>query len=169
MSMDRTTDDRLDRHKPQSDGQAQAQRVPTMHLWCVEKNRGECVNTPGSYSCSCGPGFTGVHCETLYIPCSPSPCLNGGTCRQTSETTYSCHCLPAAPPTRGNDTSSSSSTTTPLIQYSRCSCKSTTTTDLHHQHHQGGSPDYRADQDQDQDYGLLLLLLLLLLLYHRTF
>lgn len=88
------------------------------------QNEGECVNTPGSYKwvfynvkyvtvfsvktnwnemydmdcqsqrCVCGPGFTGRHCENSYIPCSPSPCLNGGTCHQNSETSYSCHCLP---------------------------------------------------------------------------
>lgn len=44
--------------------------------------------------CVCAAGFTGKHCESSYIPCSPSPCLNGGTCHQTSETSYSCHCLP---------------------------------------------------------------------------
>uniref|UniRef100_A0A6Q2X482 Notch receptor 2 n=1 Tax=Esox lucius TaxID=8010 RepID=A0A6Q2X482_ESOLU len=60
----------------------------------VCQNGGLCVNTPGSYKCGCTPGFTGRTCETPYIPCSPSPCLNGGTCRQTSETNYWCHCLP---------------------------------------------------------------------------
>lgn len=44
--------------------------------------------------CVCALGFTGKHCESSYIPCSPSPCLNGGTCNQNSETSYSCHCLP---------------------------------------------------------------------------
>lgn len=44
--------------------------------------------------CACSAGFTGRHCESSYIPCSPSPCLNGGTCHQISETSYSCHCLP---------------------------------------------------------------------------
>ncbi|TRZ01243.1 hypothetical protein DNTS_014817 [Danionella cerebrum] len=58
------------------------------------KNKGVCLNTPGSYQCNCQPGFTGSDCGSLYLPCSPSPCLNGGTCRQTTETTYVCHCLP---------------------------------------------------------------------------
>uniref|UniRef100_A0A8B9JGT4 EGF-like domain-containing protein n=1 Tax=Astyanax mexicanus TaxID=7994 RepID=A0A8B9JGT4_ASTMX len=60
----------------------------------VCQNGGQCVNVPGSYQCSCAPGFTGRNCESPYVPCSPSPCLNGGTCRQTSDTTYWCHCLP---------------------------------------------------------------------------
>lgn len=58
------------------------------------RNAGECVNVPGSYRCNCAAGFTGSNCEKLYMPCSPSPCMNGGTCRQTSETSYWCHCLP---------------------------------------------------------------------------
>lgn len=58
------------------------------------RNGGKCLNVPGSYRCNCAARFTGSRCEKEYIPCSPSPCMNGGTCRQTSETSYWCHCLP---------------------------------------------------------------------------
>lgn len=57
-------------------------------------NGGTCINVPGLYRCNCPPRYTGPKCETSYVPCSPSPCMNGGTCRQTSDTSYSCHCLP---------------------------------------------------------------------------
>ncbi|KAF5910919.1 hypothetical protein HPG69_000883, partial [Diceros bicornis minor] len=55
---------------------------------------GTCLNLPGSYQCQCPQGFTGQHCDSPYVPCAPSPCVNGGTCRQTGDFTFECNCLP---------------------------------------------------------------------------
>lgn len=57
-------------------------------------NGGICVNEVGSYHCRCPQEYTGQHCQTPYVPCSPSPCQNGGTCVQKGDTTYDCSCLP---------------------------------------------------------------------------
>jgi hypothetical protein len=42
--------------------------------------------------CTCDEGYTGQNCESEYIPCDPSPCLNGGQCRQRDKHTYTCDC-----------------------------------------------------------------------------
>lgn len=42
----------------------------------------------------CEPGHTGKNCESKYIPCSPSPCQNGGTCKQSTLVSYECKCPP---------------------------------------------------------------------------
>lgn len=46
------------------------------------------------FRCICEAGYTGKNCESKYIPCSPSPCQNGGTCKQTSHYSYECKCPP---------------------------------------------------------------------------
>lgn len=43
------------------------------------------------FRCMCPAGYTGKNCESKYVPCSPSPCQNGGTCRSTG-LTYECKC-----------------------------------------------------------------------------
>lgn len=58
------------------------------------RNGGTCHNEVGSYRCACRPTHMGSNCELPYVPCSPSPCQNGGTCRPTGETTHECACLP---------------------------------------------------------------------------
>ncbi|XP_030878105.1 neurogenic locus notch homolog protein 1 [Leptonychotes weddellii] len=58
------------------------------------QNGGTCHNEVGSYRCTCRTAHTGPHCELPYVPCSPSPCQNGGTCRPTGDTTHECACLP---------------------------------------------------------------------------
>ncbi|CAE1272698.1 NOTCH1 [Acanthosepion pharaonis] len=56
------------------------------------KNGGTCQNIPGSYMCKCLQQYTGKNCEKDYIPCKPSPCLNGGTCNKTSMYKFMCLC-----------------------------------------------------------------------------
>lgn len=42
----------------------------------------------------CDAGYTGKNCESPYIPCAPSPCQNGGTCKQSTKFNYECKCPP---------------------------------------------------------------------------
>jgi hypothetical protein len=44
--------------------------------------------------CMCEPGYTGKNCESNYVPCSPSPCQHGGTCRPLANFSYECKCPP---------------------------------------------------------------------------
>ncbi|KAK2578463.1 hypothetical protein KPH14_011633 [Odynerus spinipes] len=45
-----------------------------------------------STRCMCSSGYTGQNCENEYIPCDPSPCQNGGSCRSIKELDYQCLC-----------------------------------------------------------------------------
>ncbi|CAH8444816.1 unnamed protein product [Schistosoma turkestanicum] len=52
------------------------------------QNGGQCINTYGSYICSCTKPYHGKHCEHSFNPCdfdSTSICFNGGTCLPTSD------------------------------------------------------------------------------------
>jgi len=52
--------------------------------------------------CACVAGYTGINCESVYLPCSPSPCVNGGSCVINGSHSYRCLC------TTGNLTYSAS-------------------------------------------------------------
>ena len=43
--------------------------------------------------CSCSPEWAGPNCEQEYVPCSPSPCHNGGSCIATGPVSYRCKCV----------------------------------------------------------------------------
>merc|ERR1712240_89695 len=60
---------------------------------------GQCVRDSGplrpgahGYSCNCGPGYGGKHCEDV-ISCQPNPCQNGGVCKVRAHH-YECDCAP---------------------------------------------------------------------------
>jgi len=52
----------------------------------------ECINTVGSYNCSCLVGFTGdgITCENID-DCANNPCENGGTCTDGINS-FTCQC-----------------------------------------------------------------------------
>ncbi len=43
--------------------------------------------------CFCPPEWTSLYCEIPYIPCSPSPCRNGGSCVVMGPLNYECRCV----------------------------------------------------------------------------
>ncbi|XP_030591083.1 protein jagged-1a-like isoform X3 [Archocentrus centrarchus] len=57
-------------------------------------NGGTCSNTgPDKYHCSCPEGFSGINCQRVDHACLSSPCLNRGSCAETSQG-FECHCAP---------------------------------------------------------------------------
>ena len=54
------------------------------------KNGGTCLNTPGSYSCVCAPGFTGNTCSNDINECASHPCFEG-ECRDEVNH-FKCEC-----------------------------------------------------------------------------
>ncbi|XP_077982842.1 uncharacterized protein LOC144437709 [Glandiceps talaboti] len=51
----------------------------------------QCVNFPGSYNCTCVPGYEGVNCDAITNNCQPNLCQNGATC-QNDVNVYTCEC-----------------------------------------------------------------------------
>lgn len=77
-------------------------RCETIQAVCTDTtcaNDGVCyingsANASRTY-CLCSESYTGEYCETSLIPstsCLRKPCGNGGTCIQTSSTSYDCIC-----------------------------------------------------------------------------
>jgi len=63
---------------------------------CFDNNTENCFNIPGSYNCSCQPGFCGTQCQRKD-PCQESKeglCLNGGQCVPSCDVQpfYYCAC-----------------------------------------------------------------------------
>ncbi|XP_067685379.1 uncharacterized protein [Haliotis asinina] len=52
---------------------------------------GTCINTQGSYECTCVAGMKGKLCENITNQCALGPCLNGGTCDR-NESDFKCAC-----------------------------------------------------------------------------
>lgn len=56
------------------------------------KHGGTCIDTQGSFFCSCRPGFKGQNCEIPYCP--SNYCRNGGSCYLMVTGSFGCLCPP---------------------------------------------------------------------------
>src|SRR4051812_29749974 len=55
------------------------------------QNQGTCLNLVNGWSCTCGPGYTGLRCQTNINECASNPCQNGASCADASNG-YTCQC-----------------------------------------------------------------------------
>ncbi|XP_070575166.1 protein crumbs-like [Ptychodera flava] len=53
----------------------------------------ECENLPGSFNCSCVPGYQGDDCQILIDNCASNPCQHAAPCRNRVNH-YVCECWP---------------------------------------------------------------------------
>jgi Notch-like protein len=56
------------------------------------QNGGTCVNSAGSYTCTCLAGYEGTNCETNIDDCHPNPCLYEGICTDGIDS-FTCACV----------------------------------------------------------------------------
>ena len=88
------------------------------------QNNGTCVNSLGSFTCTCktSQGWLGANCtlNNLYCTTHANPCQNGGTCKPgESSGQYVCACTSAYTgstcTSKTNDASTGSSSSIPII------------------------------------------------------
>nr|XP_034316251.1 fibropellin-3-like [Crassostrea gigas] len=54
-------------------------------------NGATCTKTPGSFTCTCDAGWTGIICNKDINECLDNPCHNGGTC-SNNDGSFTCTC-----------------------------------------------------------------------------
>lgn len=52
-----------------------------------------CINTPGNYTCTCPPLYTGHDCDVKVDHCALDPCSGHGSC-SSDEHGFTCQCDP---------------------------------------------------------------------------